>query len=112
VHGLSGYRLRVVPARKVVELVRDEESVLSAEYAWTPDVWVHLRLEVRQEGETWKVYGWVWPDGEARPEKPAIEHEDAAAGGQGKASIWATPYSSREIDFDDLIYEQAVEAPE
>lgn len=110
VHGISGFRLRVVPARNLVELIRNEEEVVNAAYDWKPDAWLRLRLEVRQVGETWKVRGWVWPDGEERPEKPAIEHENAEAVGQGKASIWATPYSSRGIEFDDLRSEQPADA--
>ncbi len=110
VHGISGFRLRVVPARKMVELVRNEEEVVNAAYDWKPDAWLRLRLELRQVGETWKIRGWVWPDGEERPEKPVIEHDDPEAAGQGKASIWATPYASREIEFDDLRSEQPVDA--
>ncbi len=61
-HGISGYRLRVVPSKKVIELVKNEEPVKSVPYKWTPDQWVNLRLKIQQEGKTWKISGFAWSD--------------------------------------------------
>ena len=37
-----------------------------------------------------------------QPEKPVVEHTDKEAPGQGKGSLWGSPYSGRPIDFDDV----------
>lgn len=107
VHGISGYRLRVVPAQKRIELVHEEEVVTTVPLQWESGAWCSLKLVVTMgEGDDAKpkVEGWVWntADGEA-PEKPSIVFEgEAGQSGQGKASIWGTPYSGKDILFDDL----------
>ncbi|MGI9242260.1 MAG: hypothetical protein ACR2RV_15790 [Verrucomicrobiales bacterium] len=105
-HGISGYRLRVVPSSGTVELLKNEEVVVSEKFAWKADQWTNLKLEIKPAGDQWSIRGWVWEvaDGEAgeQPEKPSIEHVDKSAPGQGKASLWGSPYSGKPVDFDDV----------
>ena len=105
-HGISGYRLRVVPSSGTVELLKNEEVVASEKFVWKADAWTNLKLEIEQAGDGWAIKGWVWPvaEGEAgkQPEAPSIQHSDTNAPGQGKASLWGSPYSGKPVDFDDV----------
>ena len=44
VHGVSGYRVRVVPAAKKLELVHFEEVIHSEPFVWKSGEWCHLKL--------------------------------------------------------------------
>ena len=59
-HGISGFRLRVVPSKGVVELVKNEESVKAIPYKWKHDEWTVLQLDIAPDGEDWRVDGRVW----------------------------------------------------
>lgn len=102
-HGMSGYKLRVVPAKKEIELVRNEEPVASAPFDWEPGKWYFVRLRVAGSAEAgWKVEGWAWTDGAEAPETPQISFDGEPARLQGKGSIVGTPYSGLPILFDDV----------
>ena len=105
-HGISGYRLRVVPSSKQVELLKNEEVVAKKAFEWKADTWTHLKLEIKKDGESWAIRGWVWPvaDGDEgkQPKEASIIHTDKEVPGQGKGSLWGSPYSGRPIDFDDV----------
>lgn len=105
-HGISGYRLRVVPSGSAIELLKNEEVVATKPYEWQADGWTNLKLEIKKAGEQWSIRAWVWPvaDGDdgKQPAAASIEHTDKEAPGQGKASLWGSPYSGRPIDFDDI----------
>ncbi len=104
-HGISGYRLRVVPSKKVIELVKNEEPVKSVPYKWTPDKWVNVRLKIEQDGENWKISGSAWEHGGKAPDEELITHLHEGSPGQGKASLWGTAYSGKVIQYDDLVLE-------
>ena len=104
-HGISGYRLRVVPSKKVIELVKNEEPVKSVPYKWTPDQWVNLRLKIEQDGVNWKISGSAWTDEIKAPKNELITHLHKGSPGQGKASLWGTAYSGKVIQFDNLTLE-------
>ncbi|MFT4550534.1 MAG: hypothetical protein ACI9UA_000887 [Pseudoalteromonas tetraodonis] len=105
-HGISGYRLRVVPSGGAVELLKNEEVVASEKFKWKADVWTNLKMEIKQDGDAWSIKGWVWPVAEGeegkQPEKPSVSHSDKEAPGQGKGSLWGSPYSGKPVDFDDV----------
>ncbi|MEM9480923.1 MAG: hypothetical protein AAGA58_14810 [Verrucomicrobiota bacterium] len=103
-HGTKGFRLRLVPQRKQVELIKDEtEQVATASYDWESGAWTWLKLSITpEEGETWKVEGWVWKDGEEPPTEASITYSYGEHPGTGKATLWGTPYSGFPIDFDDV----------
>lgn len=103
-HGLSGYRLRVVPSQGQIELVKNEETVKTEAFEWKPGEWVTLRLSVSPAGEgKWKVEGRVWSGADEAPEKPQIELTHEGSIGSGKASVWGTPYAGLPIYFDDVV---------
>jgi len=104
-HGISGYRLRVVPSKNVIELVKNEEPVKSVSYKWTPDQWVNLRLKIEQDGVNWKISGSAWTVTGKLPDEELITHVHEGSPGQGKASLWGTAYSGKVIQFDDLVLE-------
>ena len=106
-HGISGYRLRVVPSSGSVELLKNEEVVAKKPFKWKADAWTNLKLEIQQgSAGGWSIKGWVWPVAEGaegkQPQEPSIEHSDQEAPGQGKGSLWGSPYSGKPIDFDDV----------
>ena len=101
-HGISGFRLRVVPSKGVVELVKNEESVKAIPYKWKHDEWTVLQLDIAPDGEDWRVDGRVWHVSEERPEKPTVTLKHKGSPHQGKASLWGTAYSGHEIQFDDV----------
>jgi|APTNR8051073442_1049403.scaffolds.fasta_scaffold15681_3 hypothetical protein len=103
VHGMSGHRLMMNPARKVVELLKGDEVIASAPVTWTSEAWVHLKLEASKgDGDTWKIAGKVWAADATEPTEPTVQADDAKLKGQGKASLWGAPYSGTPILFDDL----------
>lgn len=104
VHGISGFRVRVVPAQKRIELVHQEEVIKTSAFPWKSGSWcrMKLRLSQNQDGRP-KVQAWVWMEGQKEPEKANLDFEgEPGKSSQGKASIWGTPYSGKEILFDDL----------
>jgi len=102
VHGISGYRLRLVPAEKKLELLYREERVADIPMTWQSGKTYRLELTVVQTNPTedapWKATGRAWIEGdEQRPAAPQIMHEADKITGKGKASIWATPYTGLPI---------------
>lgn len=103
-HGISGYRLRLVPATGTVELVKSEEVVKSVEFKWSSDQWFTLRLTIEAASDAkWTISGWVSAKGKEAPEVPTITMESDEKPGQGKASVWGTPYSGTPIFYDNLM---------
>jgi hypothetical protein len=103
VHGMSGPRLYINPAKKQIELVRGDQSLATAPFAWTSDAWLNLRLEVTKgEGDKWTAKAYAWADKAEKPGEPLLKHDLTGLKGQGKCTLWATPYSNTPIYFDDL----------
>lgn len=104
VHGISGYRLMVNPPLKQVELVKADEVVAKAPFAWTSDTWVNLRLEASRAGAEgpWSISAYVW-EGDTAPAKPVLQHTDESSmKGTGKCGLWATPYSGLPVLFTEV----------
>ena len=101
-HGISGFRLRVVPSNNTVELVKNEEAIKSVPFKWNPEKWSNLKLKIEYSNDQSLIRGWVWDEGSKASEEPVISHSHDGTPGQGKASIWGTAYSGKEILFDDI----------
>ena len=105
-HGVSGYKIRVVPAQKRVELVFQDEVIANAPFTWKSGEWCSLRLELSKDGDTPKLQAWAWMNnnGDTKaPKDPILTHTgEAGTRSQGKPSVWGTPYSGKDILFDDL----------
>ena len=102
-HGISGYRIRVVPAWKRIELIHGDEVVEKAPFQWKSGTWCFMKLALSNAGGRPKVRAWVWMDGEESPAEPTLTFDgEEGELGQGKATIWGTPYSGKEILYDDI----------
>lgn len=102
-NGISGPKLLVLPARKVIEIQRGPEAKVSARYDWKPGSWTQLRLQVLKVSEgKWRIMGKAWTEGEPEPAE-WILYDDAKEPPNGRPSLWGTPYSGQRILFDDLM---------
>jgi hypothetical protein len=105
-NGVSGYKLRVSPAKKTVELYRGDdppELLGSAPYNWESETWTVLLLQSRSRDGSVLVQGKAWKHGTAEPKEWLISHQDKAEPPPGRPSIWGAPYSGTPVRFDDLI---------
>jgi len=102
-YGVSGFKLRVAPAKKAIELYRGDAVRASVPYDWQSGKWSYLKLETRAVKEgVWEVTGKVWQEGGKEPEKGQIVWEEKEAPSNGRAMITASPFSGTPIQFDDL----------
>lgn len=101
--GVNGYKLRISPGKKQVELLRGDTVLRGEPFAWKSGQWTHLHLQLRTEGPAWKVEGRAWNEGEPEPEGWTISLEIADAPRPGRASFWGAPFASTPIRFDDLL---------
>lgn len=103
IHGQSGYRLIVLCAKNELQLVKNDQVIKSAPIAWTSDAWINLKLQAIKDAQgKWNISGKAWPANAAEPAEPQIKQEDSDLKGQGKCSIWGTPFSGTPIYFDDV----------
>ncbi|MCB1087197.1 MAG: hypothetical protein KDM63_09140, partial [Verrucomicrobiae bacterium] len=107
-HGMSGFRLRLVPVQNKIELVRNEEVVASADLTWQSGQWWFLELSVTRANEGWSVAGRAWPDGGSRPEQATIETTSTEPKFSGKASVSGTPFAGLPIFFDEIVIRKEV----
>jgi hypothetical protein len=102
-NGVAGYRLRVSPAKKALEICKGDDVVTSATYAWESGSWTVLKLEFAKvkEGE-FAVRGKAWKDGTKEPAEWSVQSTATAELPPGRPSLWGSPYSGTPIQFDDL----------
>jgi len=105
-NGSRGYQLRVSPAKRSIELLKDDQVLSSAAFVWESAHWTHLRLQIRKlAAGSWKIEGKAWPqDGgnSKEPEGWTISAEDKGEPASGRPGIWGSPFSGEPIRFDDL----------
>jgi len=102
-NGVGGYKVRVSPGKKQLELYRGDDLKKSVPLTWQPNKWTHLKLQVAKSGEkTWEVQGKIWQEGN-EPVSPTIGFTDSEAPTPGRASVSAQPYSGLPILFDDFV---------
>lgn len=106
-NGVSGYKLQVSPAKKALELLKDQELKASVAFDWKPGTWTNLRLQVRKvkEGE-WRIEGKAWQQGSVEPGEWSISLDEKEEPIAGKASVMGSPFSGTPICFDDLKVER------
>ena len=100
--GVSGFKLKVSPMKKAIELLRGDEVVASQGYDWASGKWTRLKLQVRIAAGKWVAEGKAWQDGQAEPAEWQLNHSTSEKPNPGKASGWAAPFSGEPIRFDDL----------
>lgn len=103
-NGVSGYKLMVVPSKKALELLRNDELKATIPFAWESGKWAHLRIStVSLNTGKLHVAGKVWQEGAKEPADWMIRFQDPEdPAPAGRASIWGSPYSGTPIWFDDL----------
>lgn len=102
--GVSGFKLRVDPNKRALEILkREEESVAQVPYEWTSGGWTWMKFQIRKTGDSvWKVEGKAWDEGTEEPEEWTISHEETTEPVAGKFSVWGKPFSEKPIHYDDL----------
>ncbi len=100
--GVNGYKLRVSPGKKQLELLKADTVLEGIPYAWESGKWTYLRLQVRSAGGAWKIEGKAWTEGAAEPAEWLIAREETEAPRPGRASIWGAPFAGTPMRFDDL----------
>lgn len=103
-NGVAGYRLQVSPARKMLELYKDQTLLTTFPYEWKSGQWTKFRLQVRKvkEGE-WRIEGRAWLEGAKEPAEWMVTFEEKETPITGKASVFGSPFSGTPIQFDDLV---------
>ena len=103
VHGQTGYRLMISPAKKELQLTKGEAVIKTVPFEWATDTWTKLKLEVtKQPDGSWTVQGRAWAADAVEPAEPLIKHTEATLMSMGRCSLWATPFAGTPIDFDDI----------
>ena len=101
--GVAGFRLLVAPGQNGLQLLKDQQVLVSAPFDWKSGTWIWLHLQVRKISEgKWIIEGRAWADGSPEPKDSSISFEVSEVLPAGKASIWGAPYSGKPILFDDL----------
>ena len=102
-HGVGGYRLLVVPAHKELQLMKDDAVMARIPFSWTSGTWTQLEFSVMKAAAGGSLLeGRAWGEGQTRPAAAQITLSVPTPPAQGKASLWATPYSELPVDFDDV----------
>ena len=109
-NGVSGYKLQVSPAKKALELLKDQDVKTSVVFDWKPAAWTHLRLQVRKvkDGD-WRIEGKAWPQGESEPKDWIVVSDEKEEPVAGRASVLGSPFSGTPIWFDDLKAERVAQ---
>lgn len=101
--GAGGYRLQVSPGKKTLEIYRGDNLKTSVPFEWESGKWLSLKLSLGKTGESaWKIEGKAWPAAGAEPPQSTITFEEKEAPPTGRASIFASPYSTTPIRFDNI----------
>jgi hypothetical protein len=102
--GLGGYKLRVTPAKKQLELYRGDTLKTSVPLEWTSGKWTFLKLQVQQtDPSKFTITGKWWQEGAQEPTEPSITFADTQPLTRERASAGAMPYAGEPVLFDDLI---------
>ncbi len=103
-NGVAGYKLQVSPAKKMLELYKDQELKQTLPYDWKSGQWTQLRLQVRKiKDSEWKIEGKVWIEGNPEPKEWMIAANETEAPASGRASVFGSPFSGTPIQFDDFV---------
>jgi hypothetical protein len=107
-NGVAGYRLQINPAKKALELLKNDEARAHIEFAWESEQWTALRIQVRHVGAKWRIAGKAWLATAQEPREWMIAVEESDEPPSGRAGVWGMPFSGHPIRFDDLAVARAV----
>ncbi len=102
-NGVGGYKLRVSPGKKQLELYRGDNVKTAVAFDWPTGKWVHLKLALLKKGDSaWLLEGRAWTAGGSEPAQPTLTFDETEAPPSGRPMIAASPYADTPILFDDL----------
>jgi len=104
INGAAGHRLQIAPAKKVLELYKDQQLKKEIPYEWKSGQWTKLRLQLRKvkEGQ-WKVEAKAWQEESPEPQDWMIVADENETPSAGRESVFASPFSGARVRFDDLV---------
>jgi hypothetical protein len=102
--GAAGFKLWLMPAVNEIQVIKGEEVVAKAPYAWTSGAWTMMRFQASAtaDGKV-RVEGKAWVHGQPEARSWLVSAVVADAPPKGRASVWGTPYSDTSIAFDDVV---------
>lgn len=101
-NGAGGYRLQVSPAKKAIELFRNDTLRATAPWSWQSGKWTFLKIQVDKTPAGEQIKGKAWTEGTPEPSDWMITVEDKEALPAGRALLSASPFAETPIRFDDL----------
>jgi hypothetical protein len=111
-NGVSGYRLQVAPAKKLLEILKGDAPVASAPFEWQSGQWTQLKLELRKlKDGTWNVEGKAWTAAAVEPSTALVTFHESLEPVTGRPSAWGSPFAGTPIQFDDLVLLSTKPAP-
>ncbi len=103
INTVGGYRVQVAPAKKLIELLKGDDTVATASFTWESGSWTQVRVQIRKSTDgKWRVEGKAWKDGSPEPAAWGISWEESEVPVTGRAAVWGQPFSGTPLRFDDL----------
>ncbi|MDA7915996.1 hypothetical protein N9B94_02030 [Verrucomicrobia bacterium] len=103
INGVGGYRIIISPGKRAIELYRGDEAVAKQGYKWTDKSWTRTKVRItKSAGEEWTITAKAWPKDSSEPKEWQLSYIEKDAPFPGQSSIWGSPFSGKEILFDDL----------
>jgi hypothetical protein len=106
-NGAAGYRLQISPAKKMIELFKDQELKGSSNFDWKPGEWTFLKLQTKAAGSGFAIQAKAWTGGEPEPGNWMVSVTDSEEPNSGRPSVFGSPFSGKPIQFDDLVVRNA-----
>src|SRR4051812_25765435 len=97
--GAGGYKLKIAPSKKLLELYKGDEVLARAPFKWKSETWTQFRLQVRPAGGQWTVEGKAWEASANEPGKWDITYNEKTEPTAGRASVSGSPYSGAPIRY-------------
>jgi hypothetical protein len=103
-YGVAGLKLQVAPAKKTLELFKDQALLASVPFEWKSGEWTIMQLRARRgAGDSWKVEGKAWTQGGPEPPEWTISSDYKSESPlSGRPSLLGSPFSGMPIQFDNL----------
>ena len=103
-NGTAGYKLQVSPAKKLLELYKDQDLKASVAYEWKSGQWTKLLLQIHKLRDgLWQLQGKAWLDGSPDPATSMLTADEKEPPSAGRPSVFGSPFSGAPIQFDDLL---------
>lgn len=103
INGVGGYRIIIAPAKRAIELYRGDEVVASQSYKWVDKSWTQTKIRIQKKSdEAWNISAKAWEKGKDEPKEWQLTYTEKEMPFPGQPSIWGSPFSGKEILFDDL----------